>query len=222
MVRSTRLVLNKRVTALLAGCLIAVPGSAQKPPQAPELFGTVALPVTAERYHDGWERARRDAIGEPRMRLLIEPARRLSRERQIAYVHTEVHRRIRWMSDATEWGQQDYWASAAETLQRGAGDIEDRAIVKMQALKNLGFAPRDLFLTMGRDAVGGPATVLIVRLDDRIYMLDDSGGAPITTDRRPDFQPMVTLGHGGSWVHGRRVNSGGPTAAAAAGLTASR
>lgn len=193
--------------------------TAQAPASAPDLFGTVALPARAERYYDRWERARRDASGEPLMRLLIAPARTLGREQQIAYVQREVHRRIRWMSDATEWGEQDYWASAAETLQHGAGDMEDRAILKMQALKNLGFRPRDLYITMGRDPVGGPITVLLVRLDRRFYMLDDSGGAPFTTDRRADFQPILTFGHGGSWIHGRRVNKGGTTAAAA-GLTA--
>lgn len=220
--RSIQPDLKPIVAALLLGCGAAAPAPAQTSPTPPELFGTVALPASAERYHQGWERARRDASGEPRMRLLIEPARKFSRERQIAYVQAEVHRRVRWMSDATEWGQHDYWASAAETLERGAGDIEDRAIVKMQALKGLGFPPRDLFLTIGRDAVGGPATVLIVRLGGRHYMLDDSGGAPVATEQRAEFQPMVTLGHGGSWVHGRRVNGGAPAKVAVAGLTASR
>ena len=35
-------------------------------------------------------------------------------------------------------------------------------------------------------------------------MLDDTGGAPLMVERRPDFEPMLTLGHGGSWLHGRR------------------
>ena len=106
------------------------------------------------------------------------------------------------MSDATEWGQHDYWASAAETLEHGAGDMEDRAIVKMQALRALGFSTRDLYLTMGRDKVGGPITVLIVRLGGRYYVLDDDGGPPFTTDKRPEFKPLMTFGYGGSWVHG--------------------
>ena len=104
-------------------------------------------------------------------------------------------RSVRWISDATEWGQHDYWASAAETLQHGAGDMEDRAIVKMQALRSLGFPPRDLYLTMGRDKVGGPITVLLVRLGNRFYIIDDLGGAPVADDVRQGFEPMVTLGH---------------------------
>ena len=174
-------------------------------PVTPDLFGTVALPVRADRYAAGWRRAARDASFLPSMQRLVAPARGLAREQQIAYVQAAVTRNVRWISDATEWGLQDYWASAAETLQHGAGDMEDRAIVKMQALRTLGFPTRDLYLTMGRDKVGGPITVLLARLGPRFYVLDDLGGAPIAADRRQGFEPMITLGHNASWIHGRRV-----------------
>jgi predicted transglutaminase-like cysteine proteinase len=83
--------------------------------------------------------------------------------------------------------------------------MEDRAIVKMQALRSLGFPTRDLYLTMGRDKVGGPITVLLVRLGRSFLVLDDLGGSPISADRRQGFEPMLTLGHNISWIHGRRI-----------------
>lgn len=168
----------------------------------PSLFGTVTLRVKPDRYLDDWERARRDASNDPLMRLLIAPAQGLAPEQQIFYLQAAVPRRIHWRSDATEWGQHDYWASASETLQHGYGDEEDRAIVKMQALKALGFPARDLYLTMGRDRAGGPETVLIVRLGSRYFLLDDSEGPPLRTDQRPEFTPMLTFGYGGFWIHG--------------------
>src|SRR5688500_5714113 len=174
-------------------------------PVTPDLFGTVALPVRADRYAAGWRRASRDASFLPSMQRLVAPVRGLAREQQLAYVQTAVTRNVRWISDATEWGLHDYWASAAETLQHGAGDTEDRAIVKMQALRTLGFPTRDLYLTMGRDKVGGPITVLLARVGHRFYVLDDLGGAPIAADRRQGFEPMITLGHNSSWIHGRRA-----------------
>ena len=191
----------------LAACLAVLSGVARAADvpavtSAPNLFGSITLLVKAVRYVDDWERARRDDSGDPRMRSLIAPALRLTPQQQILYIQGAVFRRIRWMSDATQWGQHDYWASAAETLEHGAGDMEDRAIVKMQALHALGFPTRDLYLTMGRDKVGGPITVLIVRLGGRYYVLDDDNGAPYTTDRRPEFKPLMTFGFGGSWVHG--------------------
>lgn len=178
--------------------------SAKARPAPPQLRGTIALPATLSRFAGGWERARRSASGDPRLTRMIAPARALARGAQLGFVQAAVHRNIRWISDATEYGRRDYWASPAETLARGRGDAEDRAILKMEALKNLGFAARDLFVTVGTDRVAGPVTVLIVRLDGRYVMLDDTGSAPLAVESRPDFEPMLTLGHGGSWLHGRR------------------
>ena len=209
-------------SAGLAGCLALLSGVAraadstdlsQQPiiisrvvrPLAPALFGTVTLPIRPSRYLNDWERARRDASGVPQMQALIAPARGLTPDQQVYYVQTAVHRAIRWRSDATEWGLHDYWASAKETLEHGVGDMEDRAIVKMQALRALGFSTRDLYLTMGTDKVGGPITVLIVRLGGRFYVLDDTGETPYATDRRPEFTPSLTFGYGGSWIHGYPV-----------------
>jgi predicted transglutaminase-like cysteine proteinase len=205
----------------LAGCIALLAGQAradtldfipapiivtgQAAPITPDLFGTVALPVRADRYAAGWRRAGLDASFLPSMQRLVAPARGLSREQQIAYVQAAVDRDIRWMSDATEWGLQDYWASAAETLQHGAGDMEDRGIVKMQALRTLGFPSRDLYMTIGVDKVGGPITVLLVRLGRKFYVLDDLGGSPIPADRRQGFEPMLTLGSNVAWIHGHRI-----------------
>src|SRR5205085_10150459 len=124
------------------------------------------------------ERARQDASQNPTMQRLIAAARPLPPLQQLAFVQNAVSSSIRWVSDTTEWGQHDYWASASQTLERGAGDMEDRAIVTMQALRALGIKNSDLFLTMARDSVGGPITVLTVRIDGRYYILDDTGGAP--------------------------------------------
>ena len=217
--------------AVLAGCIALLAGQAradivefvpQPPiaagartaPVAPSLFGTVALPTTAPRYVAGWRRAGLDASAQPSMQRLIAPARELSRERQIAYVQAEVNRNILLVPDSIAWGVDDYWASAAETLQRGAGDVEDRAIVKMQALRSLGFPARELYLTMGRDTFGRPTTMLLVRLGRRFYVLDDLGGRPVPAGLRQGFEPTLTLGLNAAWIHGHRLAASDRTAVA--------
>ena len=213
--------------ALFVGCVAAAshaPAAAQAQapantivvtgvhrPIAPDLFGTVAVRAGISRYSDGWYRSRMDATRHPLLQRLVAPARGLAREAQIAFVQRAVHERIRWLSDATEWGRHDYWASAAQTLERGAGDMEDRAIVKLQALRALGFPGRDLYLTMGRDKVGGPITVLIVRTGNRTFVLDDLGGKPIPAERREGFEPVMSFGANATWIHGRRVMAGAGT-----------
>ena len=147
-------------------------------PTAPAMLDTSAVPIRAERFTLELGRARQDSRTLPAIQRLIAPARNLKPLDKLAFVQSTVNRQVRWMSDTTLWGRHDYWATAAETLQKGAGDMEDRAIVKMQALRALGFGPEDLFLTMARDKVGGPMTVLTARVGGRYYILDDSGPAP--------------------------------------------
>jgi predicted transglutaminase-like cysteine proteinase len=224
-------------SAGLAGCLVLLSTSARaadsasagQPPiivstvPGPALGGTLTLPIKAERYSEDWERARRDATRNPQLRMLVSPARDLMPDQQIYYVQAAVPRLIHWRSDATEWGAHDYWASAAETLQHGYGDDEDRAIVKMQALIALGFSPRDLYLTIGRDRVGGQVAVLIVRHNRLYYVLDDNEGPPYTTGRRTEFTPMLSFGYGGSWIHGYPAARGrGTVVSASAAATAGK
>ena len=183
----------------------------------PNLFGTVTLPVHADRYVVQWQRARIEASHIPAMQALVAPVRGLSRLDQLNYIQAMVQRRIRWISDATEWGSHDYWASARETLERGAGDAEDRAIVKMQALRALGVSANDLYLTIGKERIGGPPiTVLLARIGGSVYILDDWSGPPIPIERKRDFEPILSFSGNSSWLHGKRHAAG-----AAAGSTSS-
>jgi predicted transglutaminase-like cysteine proteinase len=180
----------------------------------PDMLGTVAVPIRADRFGDSLKRAREDASRSPALLRLILAARPLPPLQQLLFVQQTINTNIHWMSDATEWGQHDYWASAAQTLSRGAGDMEDRAIVKLQALRALGFANSDLFLTLARDRVAGPLTVLTVRTGGRYYILDDTAGAPFPAEqRRFELQPIMSFGLYGAWVHAR------PAAIASAGGT---
>ena len=171
-------------------------------PAAPTMLGTSAVPIRAERFALELGRARQDGRSLPAIQRLVAPARNLRPLDKLKFVQTVVNRQVKWMSDTTLWDRHDYWATAAETLEKGAGDMEDRAIVKLQALRALGFGPNDLFLTMARDRVGGPMTVLTARVDGRYYILDDSGAVPFDSEkRRLEFSPLMSFGLAGAWMH---------------------
>lgn len=191
---------------------------AQSAQAAPHLFGTTAIQIGGGRFAKEWARARQDASWHPALQQLVRPARHLDKEAQIAFVQKAVNQRIRWRSDATEWGVHDYWASAVQTLERGVGDMEDRAIVKLEALKLLGFPKRDLYLTLGRDLVGGPIAVLIVKAGNRSFVLDDLGGRPVPVERREGFTPQLSFGSDTAWAHATRA----PRSTAVASVAAPR
>ncbi len=196
--------------ALLIGfAALSSPGRAATPPagssfsmSGPDMLGTHAIAIRADRFAESLGRARQDASASPLLQRLIAPARLLSPLQQMAFVQSAVTASIHWMSDATEWGQHDYWASASQTLANGAGDAKNRAIVKLHALRALGFKNSDLFLTLARDRVGGPMTVLTVRSNGHYYVMDDTGGRPFAVEeRRNEFQPLMSFGMYGAWVH---------------------
>ena len=204
-----------KAAAFILAVSMAAPAAAEsaspnftRPPN--DLFGTATIFAPLGRYQEQWTRARQNAVLNPRLQALVAPARGLSRLQQIAFVQDRVHREIKWRSDATEWGRHDYWASANETLAHGAGDMEDRAVVKMQALMALGFNPGDLFLTLGRDKVGGSISLLVVRTSANRYMtLDDLGGEPRWASARDGFTPIMSMSTTGQWLHGYRVANRG-------------
>ena len=179
------------LSALLIGAAsLAVPAQAAGPsarspaPQSflsrgPDMLGTRAVMIRADRFGESLKRAREDASSSPIFQRLIAPARSLPPLQKMAFVQTAVTKSVHWISDATEWGQHDYWASASQTLAHGAGDAKNRAIVKLQALRALGFNNSDLFLTLARDKVGGPLTVLTVRSGGRYYIVDDFRRGPV-------------------------------------------
>jgi predicted transglutaminase-like cysteine proteinase len=199
---------------LIGGAAIAGPAAAAGQSSAsatpsfltrgPDMLGTRPVMIRADRFADSLRRAREDASSSPALQRLIAPARLLPPLQKMSFIQAAVTKSIRWVSDATEWGQHDYWASAAQTLAHGAGDSKNRAIVKLQALRALGFNNSDLFLTLARDRVGGPITVLTVRSGGRYYVMDDTGGRPFAVEeRRLEFQPLMSFGMYGAWVHPR-------------------
>jgi predicted transglutaminase-like cysteine proteinase len=190
------------IASTAAAAAPAAAGLSSLATAAPDMLGTHAVQIRAERFSASLKRAREDASKSPLLQRLVAPARNFSPFQKVAFVQAAVTSSIRWTSDATLWGQHDYWASASQTLARGAGDAKNRAIVKLQALRALGFNNSELFLTLARDRVGGPITVLTVRSGGRYYIVDDTGGPPFPVEaRRFEFQPLMSFGMYNSWVH---------------------
>jgi len=120
---------------------------------------------------------------------------------QIRLVNASMNHRIRYRYDTDPSG--DTWSTAGETLRRSTGDCEDYVIAKLQALKALGVAERDLFMTIGHDGYAGAVhAVLVVRADGRFLVLDNRTDRLIPEDQFRGFYPMITFGSGASWLHG--------------------
>jgi predicted transglutaminase-like cysteine proteinase len=174
-------------------------------PVSPDVFGTAAVAAGVTFYDSRFRRVSNTDNTHP---LVLEMAKSLAGmtpEQQLTAVFSQVKQRVRWRSDLDEMRVADLWANAGETLERGAGDSEDIATVEMQVLKAAGWNPRDLYISIGRERRVGTHIVLLARAPSGFYVLDDRANRPATTQEYHAFTPIMTLGVGKSWIHGRRI-----------------
>ena len=176
------------------------------PPVSPDVFGTAAIGAGVTFYDARFRRVSLADRNDPAVLAIADRLRGLSQMEQLAVVQREVLARVKWSTDLETMHVADLWANAGETLRRGAGDSEDIAIVQMQALKAAGFNSRDLYISIGRQKPVGAHIVLLARTPEGFMVLDDRVGRPMLAQSSRQFTPVLTIGEGKSWIHGRRIS----------------
>ena len=176
------------------------------PPVSPDVFGTAAIGAGVTFYDARFRRVSLADRNDPAVLAIADSLRGLSQMEQLAVVQREVLARVKWSTDLETMHVADLWANAGETLRRGAGDSEDIAIVQMQALKAAGFNSRDLYISIGRQKPVGAHIVLLARTPEGFMVLDDRVGRPMLAQSNRQFTPVLTIGEGKSWIHGRRIS----------------
>jgi predicted transglutaminase-like cysteine proteinase len=176
-------------------------------PQSPDVFGTVALNAGVTFYDARFRRVASTDARDPLVQRFAAAAANLDPVAKLRLVQHEINQRVRWMHDLDNMGVADFWANAGETLRRGTGDSEDIAIAKMQVLKAAGFEPKDLYISVGRHSKRGAHILLLARTATGFFVLDDQVDDLMTPSQHGRFTPVMTLGQGMSWIHGRRVGT---------------
>ena len=182
-------------------------------PASPDAFGTVALNAGVTFYDARFRRVSNTDNRDPMVMSLAAAAANLDPVGKLRMVQQEISQRVHWSHDLDNMGVADFWANAGETLRRGSGDAEDIAIAKMQVLKAAGFDPKDLYISVGRHSARGAHILLLARTASGFFALDDKDGM-VPASQNTKFTPIMTLGQGMSWIHGRRVG-GNPRLASA-------
>jgi len=182
-------------------------------PASPDVFGTVAVNAGVTFYDARFRRVAATDARDPLVMRLAAGAANLDPIAKLRLVQQEISHSVRWAHDLDNMGVADFWANAGETLRRGTGDAEDIAIAKMQVLKAAGFDPKDLYISVGRHSSRGAHILLLARTASGFFALDDRDGI-IPAAQNSRFTPIMTIGQGMSWIHGRRVG-GNPRLASA-------
>lgn len=173
-------------------------------PAEPRLLGTGAVRAGTTPVSARWTRAATADVDDPALAEIVRRAGSMRRHHQAAFVQAAVNGAAGHGHEHNRWNADSYWATPQETLRGSGGDCEDIAVAKMQALRRLGFAPRDLYLIVGR-VPGGQHAALMVRIDNRFWVLDDRRDHMVEAGAFSAFAPVMTFGAGMTWLHGRRV-----------------
>lgn len=142
--------------------------------------------------------------GAQAFELMLTSARGMDEAGRLQAVNQFFNRRILFRSDAEVWGQDDYWASPLEMLDKGAGDCEDYAIGKYFGLLALGVPSIRLRLVYVRAQIGGATQAHMVLAyyatpDAEPTILDNLVGELRPASRRPDLDPVFSFNSDGLW-----------------------
>lgn len=181
------------------------PAPAPPPPRpaAPDIFGSVALPVGATPLDTRWQAVRASAadVTDSPWGALVQQAQGLDPLARLQLINNWVNARIAFAEDPAA----DQWTSLAETVARGRGDCEDYAIAKMQLLENAGVPGGDMYLVIVTDtARHADHAVLVVRDDGGLLVLDNKTDRILQADQITDYRPIVSFSSDFAWTHGYR------------------
>lgn len=139
---------------------------------------------------------------------------------RLAAINQFFNRRVIFASDREVWGQEDYWASPLEMLDKGRGDCEDYVIGKYFSLLAAGVPVTSLRLVYVRASIGGPGGEVLAHMVLAYYasagaeplILDNLIGEIRPASRRPDLEPVFSFNSDGLWQGVGAQSAGDPIA----------
>ncbi|MGL6041009.1 MAG: transglutaminase-like cysteine peptidase [Deefgea sp.] len=125
---------------------------------------------------------------------------------KLKLVNDHFNNQIMFVSDAQNWGVEDYWATPVEMLVKGRGDCEDFAIAKYFSLQALGVAESKMRITYVQASGHGPTNLAHMVLT----YYPTPAAVPLVLDnlipeirlasQRPDLTPVYGFNGQGLWL----------------------
>lgn len=118
----------------------------------------------------------------------------LSDAQKVDAVNRFINQTTKYISDAEQYGQEEYWANPTETVMNGAGDCEDYAIAKFFTLLTLGVPADKLRLAYSLIEDGRRHMVLIYLPDQpEGVVLDNLTNQMIALGDRDDLKVVFSF-----------------------------
>jgi predicted transglutaminase-like cysteine proteinase len=183
------------------------PASLAASPVRPDVFNSVAVPISASPLDNRWNQVSRGAVGGQAGFFATSLRGKVERAR-IEAVNAYVNLHVAFVADSRQYGVSDRWSAASDTLARGRGDCEDYALAKMAMLRRAGFADKDLYMVVLKDLVRrADHAVLVVRSEGRFLVLDNGTNRLLDSAQIDEYRPILTFTVGQRFTHGYRRNA---------------
>lgn len=171
----------------------------------PAVFGQRVLPdLSAEALQQAQQQyGRQGRFRLERWQRLLQQQQNAAVAEQLAVINRFVNDSVKYASDISHWGQEDYWATPLETLGSGKGDCEDYAILKYVSLRALGVDESQLRLMYVRAlTINEPHMVLVYYPDPDSYplVLDNLTARILPANERTDLRPVYAFNAQGLWL----------------------
>jgi len=118
------------------------------------------------------------------------------RDAEVLQIVNDFFNRVRYLEDLAHWGQDDFWATPAETVASNGGDCEDYAIAKYYMLKELGLPLERLRITYVQATRLNQAHMVLAyyaRPDAEPLILDNLDGRIRPASERSDLTPVYSF-----------------------------
>jgi predicted transglutaminase-like cysteine proteinase len=175
------------------------------------LMGTMPIQVRRTAFDDRWNRVNR----APPLALMQTHLSRagvtdgMAQDEVLARVNRWVNQHVAYVADDINYGERDYWASAAETLSKMSGDCEDYAVLKMHMVRAAGFGADRVKLMLLRDLAGNrDHAFLVVTTPNGEVVLDNTTDRVYAASAATAVRPVLSFSGTRSWVHAVRNSDG--------------
>lgn len=143
------------------------------------------------------------------LETLLQHLETASEQEQLDRINHFFNDKINFVSDKSNWQQNDYWATPLESLGTQKGDCEDYSIAKYIFLRALGIPDSRLKLTYVRARIGGPHSKIVQAHMVLSYystptaepmILDNLISEIHKSSRRIDLTPIFSFNSEGMWA----------------------
>ena len=168
-----------------------------------DFLASKRLPIRHTSFDRDWNRVRGSGLSRNAAKSAVPLAVGGPSAATLTAVNRWTNSSIHYAEDRKLYGEADHWATAGETLRLREGDCEDIAIVKMQLLAAYGVKRENMSLVIAHDlARGADHALLVVKLDGRMWLLDNSTDQVLDATQSYDYRPILSFSEGKKWIHG--------------------